>query len=189
MGTHLWFLPVIFMCYCSLLLSKSLQDRFCIPVWITSLCIWGFFVIQHYWMAIGVFSSMRTMWPVYILGFYFAANKDWLLSHLPRPSVMCFLFGLFVFNSSLYFYCPSGLGGSITELLNTFGVSPILFVAICLFWKCKMLPTSLQCISKNSFQLYVLHQFVINAVLIIPATKDFIQHSSFQPFPILVIFL
>lgn len=167
LGTHLWYLPVIFLCYLFLIVSKVLQDKVGSPIWVFFLIFFLLVIIQHYFIKNSLLSLSRVIWPIYVAGYYSLGYKDQLVKMFSKRGISIVLFFLFCIPSFLYVSSPSAIIGSITEFCFEILVSPFLFIFVCLFNKDKLMPILLRAISIYSFQIYLLHQFVINILLLV----------------------
>lgn len=185
-GTHLWYIPMIFLC----ILVVSIQV-YKPRLWWVSVCIYLIAVkLQNY-------TNWRTLWefvqyfPIFYIGFCFNAlleKGEVFLNHIRQQRSTTLL------RWSIFGICLSI--PIFTKIVHRFylnatslAVALLLIVIYLLVNKSRMLDgggylssfadSLIQSIDKNSFAIYLLHQFVINASILL-------LHSFLEKVPTII---
>lgn len=159
-GTHLWYLPMLFICIliCSIdLFISRFSILYMSILWIS---MYGFYFITH----LSTFNMVFYFFPVFIIGYWF--NKYHVIERLMNcylrnhlllcvGGVICCLSFCCVFENTVF------------RLLQKIIVASSALIITCALRRNTKLGKITTLISDNSFSIYLIHQFVINVLVVV----------------------
>ena len=158
-GTHLWYLPMLFVC-CMILSSKIYLKKYSdIVIWVS----WIAMILAYKMTGFRTFVEVFCYLPVMSLGYFCNENSEGKITF----RTLCFhCITLLVF--LLIFYL---IGLYRLKIVN---IVEYLIIGFSAYWiMSKVRHTDKECgkcmnvISNNSFAIYLIHQFVINILLVL----------------------
>lgn len=161
-GPHLWYLPMIFLCM--LVASIHVYARRRMPV-LFVLVAYAFISFCGNVLCFRTFNEFFLYFPIFYMGF--EANRSFVLriTRKKHSKVLLLLFCL------LCVFVLRRHAISIHRLTAYYGAwSIVTFVSIDLLLKGKSIGKLALLLSKNSFTIYLLHQFIINSLLYLDFT-------------------
>lgn len=166
-GTHLWYLPMLFLCVLITDLHAYIRKQQCI-ILIIGLYI-GLKCINHY-IGFRTFSEFIVYFPVFYIGFWFGKLR--LEERLDKHAINLFLFFLLLIAAGINLF---GDEIATPNLSLTLSMSVNSIFAYLIVFKIRanipLNPFGV-CISRQSFTIYLLHQFVIDTLLYIHIADD-----------------
>lgn len=156
-GTHLWYLPMIFLCM--LIVSFHFYlDRFAVCA---GICIWFILLFNNKYSIFSSRTSQEVYYylPIFYTGYLLNQYESFLYKYLNIVKIVGVVFLTisvfslvgFFFTSNKYFIILI-VGPFSYFLFRSINPNPYLFK-----WA--------RIIDKNSFSIYLLHQFIINSIL------------------------
>lgn len=165
-GTHLWYLPVLFCMYVCMYVCARI-GKINSRIAIVALTILFAFIIINLFYRNDLTSSVRFYWPIYVLGYFASCHKSYAIGAFRKNEHYIILSLFLLLCSAICFLVfPTGFMGSIIELFYTWLFTPIFAVVISSLWNNRKLPYLPSLLSHHSFQIYLFHQFVINAIIL-----------------------
>lgn len=151
-GTHLWYLPMLFLC----VVVGSAHFFVRKPLLFVIVC---YIVIG----ALGKFTHFRTFmkfsfyFPVFYAGFWI--NRFRLDKLIAKYKMLSVILALGVWTSRWVDF------GRFTDTLNMLIISSTAYLFICVFFPNIGINKLWESLAKESFSIYLIHQFVINLLL------------------------